>query len=55
MKEPAHVPLWRWAAWWLILVTALVVFYGLFTPVWFGLRSIAWLAEYRARRRRRAW
>ena len=31
---------------------ALFVFYGLFTPVWFGLRSLAWLAEYRARRRR---
>jgi hypothetical protein len=29
-----------------------VLFYGLFTPFWFGLRSLAWLAEYRARRRR---
>jgi len=24
----------------------------LFTPVWFGLRALAWLAEFRARRRR---
>ena len=30
---------------------ALVLFYGLFTPFWFGLRSLAWLAEFRARRR----
>jgi hypothetical protein len=31
---------------------ALALFYGLFTPIWFGLRSLAWLAEFRARRRR---
>ena len=29
--------------------SALVVFYGLFTPFWFALRSLAWLAEFRAR------
>jgi len=28
-----------------------VLFYGLFTPFWFALRSLAWLAEFRARRR----
>ena len=33
------------------LGVALFVFYGLFTPFWFGLRSLAWLAEFRARRR----
>ena len=47
-----RVPVWRWALWGLLLALALVVFYGLFTPVWFTLRSVAWLAEYRARRRR---
>ena len=52
MKPRPKVTVWRWALWYLLLGTALVVFYGLFTPVWFGLRSIAWLAEYRARRRR---
>ena len=55
MSKRVHVPLWRWALWYACLATALVLFYGLFTPVWFGLRSLAWLAEYRARRRRRAW
>jgi len=55
VTEPFRVPWWRWALWSVLLLVALVVFYGLFTPVWFGLRSIAWLAEYRARRRRRAW
>ena len=35
------------------LTAALVLFYGLFTPFWFGLRALAWVAEFRARRRRR--
>ena len=48
-KEP--VPLWRWATWWLILGVAVVMFYVLLTPVWMGLRALAWLADFRARRR----
>ena len=52
MKPRPRVPLWRWALWYTLLGLALFVFYGLFTPVWFGLRSLAWLAEFRARRRR---
>ena len=47
-----RIPLWRWAIWWLALAAALVIFYGLLTPVWIGLRSLAWLAEFRARRRK---
>jgi hypothetical protein len=53
MKPRPKVSIWRWALWYALLALALLVFYGLFTPVWFGLRSIAWLAEYRIRRRRR--
>jgi hypothetical protein len=49
-KEP--VPLRRWALWWAVLAPALVVFYVLLTPIWMGLRAAAWVAEYRARRRR---
>jgi hypothetical protein len=37
--------------WWCFLGLALVVFYVLLTPIWLGLRGLAWLAEYRARRR----
>ena len=40
------------AAFFAILGLALFVFYALFTPVWFSVRSLAWLAEFRARRRR---
>ena len=36
-KEP--VPKWRWATWYAALGAALVLFYGLFTPFWFGLRA----------------
>ncbi len=52
MKPKPPVSRLRWAAWSILLGVALAVFYGLFTPFWFGLRSIAWLAEFRARRRR---
>ena len=51
-REKPPVPLRYWALWWLILVVADFVFYVLLTPVWIGLRVAAWLAEFRARRRR---
>jgi hypothetical protein len=46
------VPLWRWAAWSVILVFAVLLFYVLLAPVWQGLRIAAWIAEFRARRRK---
>jgi hypothetical protein len=46
------VPWWRWATWWATLIAADVVFYVLLTPLWMGLRGAAWIAEWRARRRR---
>jgi hypothetical protein len=36
----------------MMLGAALVVFYVLLTPLWLGLRGLAWIAEFRARRRR---
>lgn len=51
MKPKPPVAKWRWALWMVLLGTALVVFYGLFTPFWFTLRALAWLAEFRERRR----
>ena len=46
------VPKWRWALWLTILGAAVFTFYVLLTPIWLGLRGLAWLAEFRARRRR---
>ena len=43
------VPLWRWAAWFSVLVPAILVFYVLLTPVWLGLRALAWLADRTSR------
>jgi hypothetical protein len=53
VKPKPPVPKWRWGFWYVTLAAALVVFYGFFTPFWFGLRSLAWIAEFRSRRRRR--
>ena len=52
MKPKPPVPAVRWASWYAVLAAALFVFYVLFTPFWFGLRALAWAAEFRARRRR---
>jgi hypothetical protein len=51
MKPKPPVPLWRWALWSAILAGALFVFYVLFTPFWMATRALAWLADFRARRR----
>ena len=50
-NEKGSVPVGYWALWWAILVVADVVFYVVLTPIWMGLRALAWLAEFRARRR----
>jgi hypothetical protein len=52
VREKGPVPLRYWALWWAILLAADFVFYVLLTPIWMGLRAAAWLAEFRARRRR---
>ena len=50
--EKGTVPLRYWTAWWITIVVADIVFYILLTPIWLVLRGVAWLAEFRARRRR---
>ena len=50
--EKGRVPLRYWAMWWALIIVADFVFYVLLTPIWIGLRAVAWLAEFRARRRR---
>ena len=49
LAEKGSVPVRYWVLWWTILGAAVVVFYGLLTPLWLGIRAIAWLAELRAR------
>ena len=50
-RRKPPVPLRYWVLWWAILVVADVVFYVVLTPIWIGLRTVAWLAEFRSRRR----
>jgi hypothetical protein len=52
VKPKPPVPLWRWAVWWVLLAAGMVLFYVVLTPIWVGLRALAWVAEFRARRRR---
>src|SRR5262249_6650010 len=41
------IPLWRWGLWWVVLAVGDFIFYVLLTPVWIGLRGLAWVAEFR--------
>jgi len=50
-ETKGSVPVRYWVLWGAILVVADFVFYVLLTPIWLGLRVVAWLAEFRARRR----
>ena len=49
-KKP--IAWWWWPIWWAALLFADLLFYVLITPFWMGLRALAWVAEFRARRRK---
>ena len=53
LAEKGWVPLRYWVVWWALLGFAVVVFYVLLTPIWIGLRALAWAAELRSRAQRR--
>jgi hypothetical protein len=46
-KPGAKAPVaWYWWPYWMtLLATGLVVFYVVLTPIWMGIRLIAWLSE----------
>jgi hypothetical protein len=50
-KPKPRIPLWRWALWSVALLLGDFIFYVVLTPVWIGLRTLAWVAEFRSRRR----
>ncbi len=52
MKEKPRIPLWRWLFWSVEFIAGITTFYVVLTPIWIGLRALAWAAEFRARRRR---
>ena len=52
VDEKGWVPLRFWVCWAGLLVAAVALFYVILTPIWVGLRALAWLAEFKARRLR---
>ena len=52
IDDKGWVPLRYWVAWWSGMAIAVVLFYIVLTPVWLGLRGLAWIAELRSRARR---
>ncbi len=53
LHEKGWVPFRRFAVWWVLLLTADLLFYVVLTPIWLGLRGAAWIAELSSRARRR--
>ena len=47
-----RIPIWRWVLWQLTLGLGMLIFYVGLTPIWIGMRGVAWVAELRSRRRR---
>jgi hypothetical protein len=46
------VPLRYWVLWWSLIVVADFIFYVLLTPIWIGLRAVAWVADRWGQRKR---
>jgi hypothetical protein len=45
LTEKGWVPLRYWVIWMSGLIVAIGAFYVLLTPLWMGLRAIAWLSD----------
>jgi hypothetical protein len=52
MGEKGWVPLRYWMLWGTAMAAAVVLFYVILTPLWLGLRALAWAAELRSRARK---
>jgi hypothetical protein len=46
-----RIPIWRWLLWETALAAGMLVFYVGLTPVWIGMRAVAWVASLRSDRR----
>jgi hypothetical protein len=52
LDEKGWAPLRLWVLWYVGDAVAVVIYYVILTPIWIGLRTAAWVAEFRARRAR---
>lgn len=53
LGDKGWAPLRYWAMWFVGFGIFLPLFYVILTPFWIGLRALAWVAEFKARRRPR--
>jgi len=44
-RDDRRIPFYYWPFWMVLLALGLFVFYVVLTPVWMGIRLIAWLSE----------
>jgi hypothetical protein len=51
LTDKGWAPLRYWAMWMSALGIAMLAFYVVLTPIWIGLRVVAWLAELTSRGR----
>ena len=42
---PKPIRFYWWPLWMIFLAVALVFFYGILTPIWMGIRVLAWLSD----------
>ena len=47
-----RIPIWRWVLWQVTLLLGMLVFYVGLTPIWIGMRCVAWVAALTSGRRR---
>ena len=45
LRTKRPVPFYWWPLWMAVLALGLFIFYVVFTPVWMGIRLVAWLSE----------
>jgi hypothetical protein len=50
VRNDFRIPFYYWPFWAVLLALGLFIFYVLFTPIWMGIRLVAWLAEGRGRK-----
>ena len=55
LEDKGWVPLRYWGLWSVAIAISVLLFYVILTPVWIGLRVLAWLARTRSTRRSWFW
>lgn len=49
LAEKGWVPIRYWLIWWSATLVAIGLFYVILTPLWIGLRVVAWISDRRSK------